>query len=130
MRFRKVSTSQKLSVVKASDSASYSTEMNRKMGTSLNYYHEQGINFNRVLPDLIVGSCLQTAADADYLNAEQGVKVVYCLQEDSDMQYFNLDIDPIQKRCQELGIKHIRFPIRDFDPFDLRKKLPKVRIRI
>lgn len=46
------------------------------------------------------------------------------------MQYFSLDIDPIQKRCEELGVKHVRFPIRDFDPFDLRLKLPKAVARL
>lgn len=44
------------------------------------------------------------------------------LQEDSDMAYFNLDITAIQARCAERGdIKHVRFPIRDFDPYDLRR---------
>lgn len=114
----------------AGDSATYSKEMSRKMGTSLNYYHEEGINYNRVLPDLIVGSCLQTPADADFLSEKEGVKVVYCLQENSDMEYFKLDVEPIQKRCEELGIKHVRFPIRDFDPFDLRLKLPKAVARL
>ena len=41
------------------------------------------------------------------------------------MAWFNLDISPIVARCQERGdIQHIRFRIRDFDPFDLRIKLP------
>lgn len=33
--------------------------MNRRMGTSLTYNHELGIDYNRILPDIIVGSCLQ-----------------------------------------------------------------------
>ena len=33
-----------------------------------------------MLPDLIVGSCLQTPADVDRLAEQEGVKVVYCLQ--------------------------------------------------
>lgn len=32
----------------------------------------------------------------------------------------------LQARCEERGVKHVRFRIRDFDPFDLRRKLPKV----
>ena len=58
----------------------YSKTMQKRMGTSLTYNHEAGLDFNRVLPDLIVGSCLQTAADVDRLAEEEGVKVVYCLQ--------------------------------------------------
>ena len=58
--------------------------------------------------------------------AEAGVGTIFCLQEDSDMAYFSLDINLILKRCQERGdIKHVRFPIRDFDPFSLRQRLPE-----
>ncbi len=42
----------------------YSETMNRKMGTSLHYRHELGIDYNRILPDLIVGSCLQVGKQA------------------------------------------------------------------
>lgn len=38
------------------------------------------------------------------------------LQEDCDMEYFGIDIAAIQERCKEVGIKHVRFPVRDFDP--------------
>lgn len=58
--------------------------------------------------------------------AKAGVGTVFCLQEDSDMAYFSLDINPIIKRCQDReDIKHVRFPIRDFDPFSLRQRLPE-----
>ncbi|GFR41929.1 hypothetical protein Agub_g2722 [Astrephomene gubernaculifera] len=115
----------------ASKSDAYSGAMQRQMGTSLTYRHEEGLNYNRILPDLIVGSCLQTPADVDLLAEREGVTTVFCLQEDSDMEYFSLDIRPIQARCAERGdIKHVRFPIRDFDPFDLRRKLPKAVTRL
>lgn len=42
--------------------------------------HELGLNYNRVMDDLIVGSCLQEAEDVDHLLLEENVKVVYCLQ--------------------------------------------------
>lgn len=53
--------------------------MQAKMGTSLTYRHEDGINFNAVLPDLVVGSCLQGPEDADRL-ADAGVTTVFSLQ--------------------------------------------------
>lgn len=43
----------------------YSEEMQKKMGGFLTYRHEDGMNFAHVLPDLIVGSCLQTQEDLD-----------------------------------------------------------------
>lgn len=39
--------------------------MQKKMGTSQVYNHANGMNYDRILPDLIVGSCLQVPADAD-----------------------------------------------------------------
>lgn len=41
---------------------------------------------------------------------------VFVMQEDCDMEYFGIDIAAIQERCKEVGIKHVRFPVRDFDP--------------
>ena len=56
---------------------------------------------------------------------EEDVGSIVCLQQDSDMQYFALDIQPILARAQERGdVRHIRYRINDFDAFDLRMKLP------
>lgn len=49
------------------------------MGTTLTYRHEDGINWNSITPDLIVGSCLQTPEDADRL-AAAGITTVFSLQ--------------------------------------------------
>lgn len=57
---------------------------------------------------------------------EKGITTVLCLQENSDLEYFNVDIEAISKRCEEIGIRHVRCPVRDFDGSDLRKRLPKV----
>jgi hypothetical protein len=43
----------------------YSSEMQAKMGTSLTYVHEAGMNYNRITDSIIVGSCLQVPDDAD-----------------------------------------------------------------
>eukprot|EP00884_Botryococcus_braunii_P007724 jgi/Botrbrau1/16953/Bobra.49_2s0017.1 len=98
--------------------------MQRRMGGSLVYRHEDGINWHDIADQLIVGSCLQTPDDVDRVREEAGIDSVLCLQMDSDMEYFSLDIDPIIERCGERGdIRHIRYRIRDFDPFDLRMRL-------
>lgn len=40
------------------------------------------------------------------------------------MAFFDLDLAPIRERCMQRGdVAHNRYPIRDFDPFDLRMKL-------
>lgn len=58
---------------------------------------------------------------------EEGVTTILCLQEDINLDYFSVDISAIRKRCQARGdVRHVRCPVRDFDPSDLRKQLPKV----
>ena len=42
-------------------------------------------------------------------------------------EYFNLDINPIIERAQQLKVvRHVRLGINDFDPFSLRLRLPEV----
>lgn len=111
-------------------SEEYTSEMQKKMGTGLTYRHEDGMNWDYIMPDLIVGSCLQCPDDVDRLS-EEGITTIFCLQEDCDLAYFDIDIEGIRERCRQRGdIKHVRFPVRDFDPFDLRKKLPKAVARL
>ncbi|KAM0945110.1 putative tyrosine specific protein phosphatase [Dioscorea sansibarensis] len=107
----------------------YSENMTQAMGAVLTYRHELGMNYNFILPDLIVGSCLQTPADVDKLR-EIGVKTIFCLQQDSDLEYFGVDIGAIREYANACGdIAHYRAEIRcyrDFDAFDLRMRLPAV----
>lgn len=104
----------------------YSTNMTQAMGAALTYRHELGMNYNFIRPDLIVGSCLQSPLDVDKLR-KIGVKTVFCLQQDSDLEYFGVDIRAIQDySLQFKDIVHCRAEIRDFDAFDLRLRLPAV----
>lgn len=110
----------------ATKSDEYSSTMTNAMGAVLTYRHELGMNYNFILPDLIVGSCLQTPSDVDRLKTV-GVKTIFCLQQDPDLEYFGVDINAIEERAKDIeGIEHIRARIRDFDPFDLRNRLPPV----
>ncbi|XP_071710323.1 phosphoglucan phosphatase DSP4, amyloplastic-like [Rutidosis leptorrhynchoides] len=104
----------------------YSNNMTEAMGAVLTYRHELGMNYDFISPDLIVGSCLQTPADVDKLRSI-GVKTIYCLQQNSDLEYFSVDIGAIREYASTFNdIEHIRAEIRDFDAFDLRLRLPYV----
>ncbi|XP_020880641.1 phosphoglucan phosphatase DSP4, chloroplastic isoform X2 [Arabidopsis lyrata subsp. lyrata] len=104
----------------------YSQDMTQAMGAVLTYRHELGMNYNFIRPDLIVGSCLQTPEDVDKLR-KIGVKTIFCLQQDPDLEYFGVDIRSIQAYAKKHSdIQHIRCEIRDFDAFDLRMRLPAV----
>ncbi|XP_050210145.1 phosphoglucan phosphatase DSP4, amyloplastic [Mercurialis annua] len=104
----------------------YSHNMTEAMGAVLTYRHELGMNYNFIRPDLIVGSCLQSPEDVDKLR-KIGVKTIFCLQQDSDLEYFGVDINAIRDYAEKCGdIQHVRAEIRDFDAFDLRIRLPAV----
>ncbi|KAI3705510.1 hypothetical protein L1987_75749 [Smallanthus sonchifolius] len=104
----------------------YSTNMTEAMGAVLTYRHELGMNYNFITQDLIVGSCLQTPADVDKLRSI-GVKTIYCLQQNSDLEYFSVDIGGIREYASTFDdIQHVHAEIRDFDAFDLRLRLPYV----
>lgn len=106
-------------------SEEYTDVMQHRMGTVLTYRHEDGMNYHRILDNLVVGSCLQTPMDVDRLVEKESVATILCLQENSDMEYFSLDISPIRARCKERSdVRHLRHAIRDFDPFSLRRRLP------
>ncbi|XP_061353421.1 phosphoglucan phosphatase DSP4, amyloplastic [Gastrolobium bilobum] len=107
-------------------SETYSSNMTEAMGAVLTYRHELGMNYNFIRPDLIVGSCLQTPKDVDKLR-RIGVKTIFCLQQNSDLEYFGVDINAIREYAETCNdIQHLRAEIRDFDAYDLRMRLPAV----
>ncbi|XP_019193961.1 PREDICTED: phosphoglucan phosphatase DSP4, amyloplastic-like [Ipomoea nil] len=107
-------------------SDTYSINMTEAMGAVLTYRHELGMNYDFIRPDLIVGSCLQTPKDVDKLR-KIGVKTIFCLQQNSDLEYFDVDIGAIREYANKCGdIQHLRAEIRDFDAFNLRMRLPAV----
>lgn len=112
--------------LKEEKSEVYSHNMTEAMGAVLTYRHELGMNYNFIRPDLIVGSCLQTPDDVDKLRSI-GVKTIFCLQQDPDLEYFGVDIVAIREYAKTFDdIEHLRAEIRDFDAHDLRIRLPAV----
>ncbi|KAG8651782.1 phosphoglucan phosphatase DSP4, amyloplastic isoform X2 [Manihot esculenta] len=104
----------------------YSHNMTEAMGAVLIYRHDLGMNYNFICPDLIVGSCIQIPEDVDSLR-KIGVKTIFCLQQDPDLEYFGVDINVIREYAKKCGdIQHLRAEIRDFDAFDLRIQFPTV----
>lgn len=82
--------------------------------------------YTRITPNLIVGSQPQTPEDVDRLFHQEGITAIVNLQQDHDIAYWHVDLNPIKQRCEELGVVHIRRPARDFDPQSLRQELPRM----
>ncbi|KAF9618876.1 hypothetical protein IFM89_002744 [Coptis chinensis] len=103
----------------------YNTAMKSMMRNPYEYHHVLGMNYTLITDDLIVGSQPQKPEDIDHLKEEQNVAYILNLQQDKDIEYWEIDLQSIVKRCKELGIRHMRRPARDFDPDSLRSGLPK-----
>nr|GMC61816.1 phosphoglucan phosphatase LSF2, chloroplastic [Ipomoea batatas] len=84
-----------------------------------------GMNYTLITENLIVGSQPQKVEDIDHLREEQNVAYILNLQQDTDVEYWGIDLPSIVQRCKEIGIHHMRSPAKDFDPDSLRSGLPK-----
>ncbi|GLT38456.1 hypothetical protein SLA2020_127060 [Shorea laevis] len=103
----------------------YNRAMKRMMRNPYEYHHDLGMSYTLITDNLIVGSQPQKPQDIDHLKQEENVAYVLNLQQDKDVEYWGIDLQSIIKTCQELEIRHMRRPARDFDPDSLRRELPK-----
>jgi protein-tyrosine phosphatase len=83
------------------------------------------MDISAILPNVLVGPCPQSPQDIGRLKRDYGVSAVLNLQTDDDMDYWGFDWSELEHRYRKLGIEVRRSPIRDFDPDDLRRKLPQ-----
>lgn len=70
-----------------------------------------GMNYTLITEDLIVGSQPQKVEDIDHLREEENVAYILNLQQDSDVAYWGIDLRSIIKRCEQVGIRHMRRPV-------------------
>lgn len=122
---RQKPTTMRVSAVPGSRTEDYNTAMKRMMRSPYEYHHDLGMNYTLISDNLIVGSQPQKPEDIDHLKHEENVAYILNLQQDRDIEYWGVDFQAILRRCQELGIQHMRRPARDFDPDSLRSGLPK-----
>jgi protein-tyrosine phosphatase len=83
------------------------------------------MRYAKILPQLFLGSRPEIPADIDRLRLESGITAVLNLQTDDDMRALNLLWEPLEQHYRSSGVQLCRVPVRDFDPVDLREKLPE-----
>ena len=77
---------------------------------------------------LLIGSCPVNEADIEQLKAA-GVSAVLSLQTDEDFEQRDIDWRAMEAGYRRLGMEVRRWPITDFSPRDMRRKLrPCVRL--
>jgi hypothetical protein len=80
---------------------------------------------DRVLPNLLVGSCPAGKEDIERLKRQFGVTAVLNVQTDEDFAHWGIDFAGLEAWYGACGVKIRRLPVRDFDPDELRWKLPE-----
>lgn len=83
---------------------------------------QNGINYSRILKNLLVGSCPIRREDVQTLKKE-GVTAVLNLQTDSDFSHWGIDWEALKMDYDRSHIMALRYPIRDFDVAHLRERL-------
>lgn len=82
------------------------------------------MHVTKILDCLYVGSCPTSQTDVQELK-ELGITAVLNLQTDEDIAWRNIDRDGVSAAYRAYRLREIRYPIRDFDYEDLRRRLPE-----
>jgi protein-tyrosine phosphatase len=82
------------------------------------------MEYAELLHRLFLGSRPELPADIDRLRQDSAITAVMNLQTDDDMRAVHLIWEPLEAHYRNLGIELCRMQVRDFDPGDLRAKLP------
>jgi protein-tyrosine phosphatase len=82
------------------------------------------LDYDQILPELFIGSHLESGDDIDRLKNEAGVTAVLNLQTHEDDLYWKRDWLALANHYYQCGVEIRRVPIRDFDQTDLGQQLP------
>ena len=77
------------------------------------------IDFDRVLPQILIGTYPENAEDIAQLGREQQVSAVLNLQSDEDFTRLGCNWPSLEEAYRRAGIEIRRVPVRDFDTADL-----------
>jgi protein-tyrosine phosphatase len=81
------------------------------------------INLDRIKPEIFIGSYPQNHVDIDRLKSGPGITAVLNLQTDDDFSSLGVDWPRLTRGYKERAIICQRWPITDFSPQDLERKL-------
>ena len=82
------------------------------------------MDYHLIVPKLYVGSYPGSVDDIQLLKRQGEITGVLNLQTDDDMRHFELDWSSLVGHYTNFEIAVRRVPVRDFDPDNLRAKLP------
>lgn len=83
------------------------------------------IDYNRIQPQLLVGTYPESQQEVEALRRDEGVTAVMNLQTDEDLRVVRFFAEPLEKLYAGSSIELRRVPVRDFDEPHLQERLPK-----
>lgn len=82
------------------------------------------MDFDKILPNLFVGSCPRDQADIDYLKTDVGITAVLNLQTDVDCIQWGIRWERMEAAYRASGLELRQVPVIDFRPDELQRRLP------
>jgi atypical dual specificity phosphatase len=82
------------------------------------------LNWGEIRPDIVIGSCPMTEEDLEWIQSFAGATAVLSLQHADCLAFWDIDEAALRRAGERLGLEMTRFPIRDFDIEDMRRRLP------
>lgn len=83
------------------------------------------LNWDEIRDDLVIGACPMTTADIDSIHEKTGATALFSLQTDECRAAFGIDYTEHRDHGKRKGLVLINAPMRDFDPPEQRRRLPR-----
>lgn len=83
------------------------------------------LNWNEIRGDLVIGACPMTLDDIDTIHEKTGATALLSVQADECRNAFDIDYDAHRDYGKRKGLVVVNAPMRDFDPPDQRRYLPR-----
>ena len=82
------------------------------------------LNWDEINASIVVGSCPMSTEDIDRIRLGTHASALFSVQHDACLEHFGIDYAAHARHGRETGLEMVRYPIRDFDPGEMRKHLP------
>ncbi len=82
------------------------------------------LNWDEINASIIVGSCPMSTEDIDRIRLGTHASAMFSVQHDACLEHFGIEYAAHVRHGREAGLEMVRYPIRDFDPGEMREHLP------
>lgn len=83
------------------------------------------LNWNEITPNIFVGACPRVPRDVTTIKEETGCTAILCLQSHACFEALGIDHPKIVAKGEDVGVKVIHVPIRDFDHGNQAEMIPE-----